>query len=1067
MPHVRRAAQLESPPLTFDGGFNYLDQSRVKANQLTSGRNWWQDEDGVVRPRPGNKVWNAAALGAEFQGLWEYRRASDQVNRLIAYAGGTLFKGDDTTKSFTLLLTDLNTGARGFLVQAQDLFWWCNGKDAPRVSDASTITRIGISNPAAAPTVALVAVAGNLPLEAHTYRYAYVREEGGIKVREGNPSAASAAVTPVSGSQQIDVTVTASTDAQVTHIYIYRTSATTVPEAKFVAKVTNTTQTYRDNIAVGGLGGFAFWETSGGLEDHGSPPTDLFAVALHRDGRMYGWSTKSRLLYTRANTFHYWPGASGGVSGAAPNGIKLIISEDDGDEGQAILSEGDDLWLLKRYHAYRLLGDGPTQDDGLVGSWRVEQVPTMLGCAARASAALGPAGAFWLSDAGPVQVEPRSGLPRLIGEGILPWLETTTDITKAVGWVWKWYYFLFVPVAGGKWEGHVFDVRNRSWWPLEDMHALAFASREVGTLVWGGILEVDKPANGVVYEWDQQVSDNGQAVTAELTSRVIDVAPRAWKLLRKAILACEGRPGATFTARLIPDQSPSYIERELKLSGLTGVRMLKPFPGTKQLQGWAFQLYLRSVNLTARPAIYYWQQLIHTLNREALSAPSFTATYPDPDPTVGLVEGTFGAGTHTNTQVVGGKVTLAEETTWALAYNGSRAKCKEAYLASGKLIILAGDGPAGGPVDDILRLYVFDGGTWTEVVASPANYHLWRVLDDFQARHLQVVGGAVFIVPGEGTAGTHVRRTTDLTSFADYGTALPSGTVRQWCIGLRGGVLYLLDVFETVSALRDAGSGTWVTAGNPGGGFPRELCDTGDYAGFLWTYNLGTDANPWKKWDGSTWTELPGPGTGILGTYVIRVSTITNKLYLASQKIWEWNGSTWTERIDFGGGRVVRELVEVTEPTGVKALYAVENDRVYRSYDGVTWTNLGQFSAGKTGYGMAIYKGRRYVAGGEDGDVYSNFFFKTTGTYRLDERDLLATKTAAQVRVTATVPAGATLETRLGYALITGGPYTFTAFTSTLNYQVSINGRFLVVEFQMTGDGTKSPEVDEVEILAR
>lgn len=1066
MPHVRRAAQLESPPLTFDGGFNYLDQSRVKANQLTSGRNWWQDEDGVVRPRPGNKVWNAAALGAEFQGLWEYRRASDQVNRLIAYAGGTLFKGDDTTKSFTLLLTDLNTGARGFLVQAQDLFWWCNGKDAPRVSDASTITRIGISNPAAAPTVALVAVAGNLPLEAHTYRYAYVREEGGIKVREGNPSAASAAVTPVSGSQQIDVTVTASTDAQVTHIYIYRTSATTVPEAKFVAKVTNTTQTYRDNIAVGGLGGFAFWETSGGLEDHGYPPVDLFAVALHRDGRMYGWSTKSRLLYTRANAFHYWPGASGGVSGAAPNGIKLIISEDDGDEGQAILSEGDDLWLLKRYHVYRLLGDGPTQDDGLRESWRVEQVPTMLGCAARASAALGPAGAFWLSDAGPVQVEPRSGLPRLIGEGILPWLETTTDITKAVGWVWKWYYFLFVPVAGGKWEGHVFDVRNRSWWPLEDMHALAFASREVGTLVWGGILEVDKPANGVVYEWDAQVSDNGQAVTAELTSRVIDVAPRAWKLLRKAILACEGRPGATLVARLIPDQSPSYIERELKLSGLTGVRMLKPFPGTKQLQGWAFQLYLRSVNLTARPAIYYWQQLIHTLNREALSAPSFSATYPDPDPTVGITDGTFIGGTHTNTRVAAGKVILGEEYTWTLAFDLPQSGptfMLRAWPAGDKLVGYAFDS-----VNTRLVAVSYDGTSWATAPITANGEYTQPGTEEFyevSKAKLLILGNTLFVVVGDrffnGVKTRKVYKSTDLSTWTQHSSLIGAAADSYTAIGLVGGVIHVGGIFGTAGPRKD--DGLWSAVG------PAEpTVILIDFQGVLYVYQVST----LKALIAGVWTEKFTQMNAHYGTAAAIFSKngklywTTSKTLTKTGKVLEWDGATGVVRVDSGADTLA--AMDVTEVTidDVPTLFAAVGEALFTSEDGASWTNRGTVLAGQHVFSLATYKGKRYAAL-QNGDIYRSNYYKLTGTYRSAESDLGATKTAAQVRLTASVPSASTLQSRLGYSSTPGGPYTFTAQQTATSYQVSINGRYLIYELSFTGDGAITAAVDEVEILAR
>jgi hypothetical protein len=1064
VPHRKPAGQIITPPLTFDGGNNYLDQSQVRPNQLVAGRNWWRDLDGVVRPRPGNKVWNAAALNADFQGLWEYRRQSDQVNRLMAYAGGTLFKGDDATKSFTLLVASLDTGARGFAVTAQDKFWFCNGKQTPRVFDGTNTYRIGIIPPGSAPTVALVAGSGNLPAEDHYYRYTYVREEGGVKVRESNPSPESTKVTNNASNAQNDVTVTASPDGQVTHIYIYRRSSSSVPEYKFVAKVSNTTQTYRDNIAVGSLGGFAFWEPSGGEEDHGYPPDDIIALTLHRDGRMYAWGSKSRLYYTRVLQYHYYPGAG---SVGARLGFQIIVNEDDGDEGMAVLSEGDDLWLLKRHHVYRLLGDGPSKDDGLPGNWKIEQVPTIYGCAARSSAATGPAGAFWLSDDGPVRVDTRSGLPRLVGLELRPWLDTATDITKAVGWVWKFYYWLWIPVAGGKWQGHVYDARNGSWWRVEDMDAQAFATRENGDLVWGGILQADKPANGVVYEFNKQVTDNGSAVTAELTTRVIDGQPGTWKLCRNAKITCEANPGAVLTARMIPDQSSSYVERELKLSsGLTGARIIKNFTGTKRLQGHGFQLYLKSANTGKRPAIYGWQQEIHTFNREGFFV-TFAEVFPDPDPTVGIVDGTFAAGTHTNTQLVGGKIFLAEETAWALAYSGSRANAKEAYIAQNKLIVLAGGGPKGGSSDGVLRLYVFDGGTWSEVVASGANYHFWRVLDDYQARHLVVLGNAVFVVPGQATPASPVRRSTDLVSFTNYGTNLPNSPGGQYCLGVYGGVLWVIDVWETQSAKYDGGAGGWVSDGDPGGAFPREYTDFAEYGGNLYTCNFGAGTDQkFKKWNGSAWSEYAVP-TGTLGpTGVLRYSSITDKLYLASRKILEWNGTAFTERIDFGGTPVCRELVEVTEPTGRRALYACVNDVIYRSYDGITWANMGTFAAGKTGHGFAVYKGRRYVVA-FDGDVYSNTFFKTSGTYRTDEKDLGAVKTSAQVKLTATIPSGTTLQSRIGYATVSGGPYTFTAWEPRTSYTVPINGRFIVIELQLTGDGTASPEVDEVELIAK
>lgn len=1045
MPHRKPAAEIVSPALGFDGGFNYLDQSQVKPNQLVAGRNWWRDLDGVVRPRPGNRVWNAVSLGADFQGLWEYRRQSDQVNRLMAYAGGTLFKGDDTSKSFALLLTNLDTGAIGWAANAQDDWWFCNGVQTPRVyEDATNLFRIGVVPPSTAPAVALVALAGNLPAEDHYYRYTYVREDGGTVVRESNPSPESAKVTNDAAHAQNDITVVASTDAQVTHIYIYRRSSTSVPEFKFVGKTTNVGGTFRDNVAASGLGAFAFWEPSGGEEDHGYPPDDLFGMLPepHRDGRLYAWGPQSRLYYTRVNQFHYWPGA--GAVGTR-TGFQIVVGADDGDEGQALLSEGDDLWALKRRNVYRLLGDGPSTDDGLPGSWKIEKVPTPYGCAARASASVGPAGAFWLSDWGPVRVDTRSGLPRLIGLELRPWLETATDLTKARGCVWGWYYLLFIPVAGGKWEGHAFDARTSTWWPLFDMDVTALTVREDGTLVWGGILEVDKPANGVVYEFNKQVSDNGRAVTAELLTRVIDVRVGWWKLLRKTLIACEGNPAAKLTARIIPDQSQSYVERELKLNSVSGARMLKPFTGTKRLQGWAFQLYLKSENLTKRrPAIYYWQQLIHTLNRELLHTPAFTVSYPDPDPTVPIIEGDWGAGTHTDTRVVNGKVALDEDFTWVLALGTAYDFASSLVVFQGKLVGVAHKN------DNTMRALIFDGGSWSDVAVG-LPYEITGVR---RSLHLLPLGASLFAGGGMISTVAYIKKTQDLSTWSDYGTT----QFYQGRPTLHAGLLWVVALPRTSSVYYDAGGGAMFEITSPP---VSDVWTNGEsFRGELYVSQVGGTL---YSWNGTSWTlrtdALPS------AALALRRFSINDRLYVGCNngEVMEWDGATLAMRIGPVAGGVY-DIVEVVEPDGRHALYACREKAIQRSYDGTAWTNLGVLPSNILG--AQVYKGRRFAAL-DTGDIYASAFFKTFGTYRLDERDLGAVKTSAEVTIAASVPSGAALRTRIGYALAPGGPYTFTAWHTQLAYTETVNGRYIIVEFEFTGDGTVTAEVDELEIIFR
>lgn len=496
MPHRPPRQERTTPEISFEGGISYLDHSQLKPNQHVVGQNWWLDRDNVVRPRPGNQRWTQGAPpGFEVQGLWDYRRQSDQVNRLMEFAGGILWEGNDGDGTVRQIKTGLSTTKRGWAFTAQDRFWFCDGIDTPLMYDGitGTVRRIGLVNPPSVPTVVLVALAGNLPAEEHFYQYTYVREEAGLKVLESNPSPESTKVTNDAANAQNDVTVKASPDANVTHIYIYRRSSVSVLDYKFVAKVSNSDQTYRDNILIASLGAFAFWSASGGEEDHGYPPATIFGfpIELHRDGRAFAWGPKSQLLYSRVLQFDRWPGASGGALNSTAVGIQLFIGEDDGDEGQALISEGDVLACLKRYNVYRLIGDGPSADNGLPGSWRVQKLPTTFGCAAPASAARGPAGTYWLSDASVVRIHDVRGVPIMIGRDILPWVKRSSDITKGVGWVWERYYFLFLPF-GSRWEGHAYNVVNGSWWPMIGMDAQAFATREDQRLFWAGILEADK-----------------------------------------------------------------------------------------------------------------------------------------------------------------------------------------------------------------------------------------------------------------------------------------------------------------------------------------------------------------------------------------------------------------------------------------------------------------------------------------------------------------------------------------------------------------------------------------------
>lgn len=88
--------------------------------------------------------------------------------------------------------------------------------------DGTTLFQWGITAPTATPVVAIGA-AGSLTGD-YSVRFTYIRKVAGALVAESNPTAASNTVTLAAKVLSVSV-LTASTDAQVTHVRLYRTAS--------------------------------------------------------------------------------------------------------------------------------------------------------------------------------------------------------------------------------------------------------------------------------------------------------------------------------------------------------------------------------------------------------------------------------------------------------------------------------------------------------------------------------------------------------------------------------------------------------------------------------------------------------------------------------------------------------------------------------------------------------------------------------------------------------------------------------------------------------------------------
>jgi hypothetical protein len=195
-------------PIRLDGGLNLNDPRFVEETELAIALNADFRQRGVVRSRDG--------------------RASiytSQGTDLIGSADGDIYSvGSDIYRNGTALSSSI-TGVSALgvtkLRNVQNEVLLLSAQVNYKVDDSSVQTW-GLVAPTVAPTLDLAAGTG-LSTGDYYFKYTYVRKSGSTIIHESNPSPVSLVATTSGGNHQITVTCTASADAQVTHIRVYRT----------------------------------------------------------------------------------------------------------------------------------------------------------------------------------------------------------------------------------------------------------------------------------------------------------------------------------------------------------------------------------------------------------------------------------------------------------------------------------------------------------------------------------------------------------------------------------------------------------------------------------------------------------------------------------------------------------------------------------------------------------------------------------------------------------------------------------------------------------------------------
>src|SRR6266480_3475040 len=187
------------PKRDIGGGLNLKSSIfTVPDNQMVLLKNAYLVEDGSIIGRRGTLQWNISSLGAG--AVNGATRAYLTTNSFLVQYSGTIYQGDDGTKTFTSRFTGWNSSALTWFLQysGYEYATSSSNSDTPqKSSDGTTWTNMGIAGPTVAPSLA----AGIAGVPNGTYFAEYTWVTGTI---ESNPSPISGSVTVV--NQKIVVT---------------------------------------------------------------------------------------------------------------------------------------------------------------------------------------------------------------------------------------------------------------------------------------------------------------------------------------------------------------------------------------------------------------------------------------------------------------------------------------------------------------------------------------------------------------------------------------------------------------------------------------------------------------------------------------------------------------------------------------------------------------------------------------------------------------------------------------------------------------------------------------------
>lgn len=300
-------------------------------------RNVSLQEPGAWQPLPGWQTRSTSVLGASrAQGARRIYLANSTF--LLAAAGGSIWKPTDAGVWGAAVLTGRSLANDHFFVFDRNIVIDFDGAPQPQKStDGATWTQLGITPPAAAPGLALVA--GGTLVVGNTYEVAYTFADNGLAF-EGNPSA-TATIVPAGANLTIRVTMAVSADPQVTTKYIYCRNVTAGESVlRRAGSVTNATATF--DITAPGL----FFPDGLAIPSrNNTPPALSFGVMWRNRCWARHATVKNRIHFTEVFLPQAW----------ATN-YYLDIPFERGDEITALIALGDTLIVFGNTGVFLIIG---------------------------------------------------------------------------------------------------------------------------------------------------------------------------------------------------------------------------------------------------------------------------------------------------------------------------------------------------------------------------------------------------------------------------------------------------------------------------------------------------------------------------------------------------------------------------------------------------------------------------------------------------------------------------------------------------------------------------------------